>query len=598
VSYDRAPLRRRRAVHTALARAVADVEERARHLARAADGPDGRVASELRAAAAHAAGRGATQAAAELCELAAGLTSPADDEGRRRLLLEAAGFHRLAGDGERAVNLLEGLLAEVPSGVERSDILFELVVTMRGQTVEKIELAEEALAHARDDDARSTEYLAHRVGTHLWNADVPAALADGRAALERAERVGDPALLATTISRIGTAEPYAGEITPGLLERGADLERRYELPFEYTKSPLYALIRQRMRLGELDGPRAELESLDAKAAARGDEHSRVMVLWALAMLEWLAGRWQLALEHARAAYDITEQTQYPHGLAWVGRVKGLIEADLGLVAEARASVAESLEFTRATGNELSTMYCLGTLGRIELAVGNIEAAGAHLRALPGRLLAGGIHDPTIPAWGDAIETMVALGEISQAREVLEAYELSAERLGSPWALATAARGRGLVEAAGGDLDRAFAAYERAAAGLEAFPYPFELGRTLLCLGAARRRARQKALARDALEQALAIFGDLGAGLWTVKAEAELRRISGRRRATLDESLTETELRVAELAAGGRSNKEIAAALHVSVHTVSAHLSHVYRKLGIRSRTQLAASKPVREASKV
>ena len=101
----------------------------------------------------------------------------------------------------------------------------------------------------------------------------------------------------------------------------------------------------------------------------------------------------------------------------------------------------------------------------------------------------------------------------------------------------------------------------------------------------RRQAQQKRAAREALEQALAIFEELGARLWADKARAELRRISGRQPAP--DELTETERRVAELAAQGRTNKEIAAQLFMGVSTVEAHLSHVYRKLAIRSRTELA-----------
>jgi DNA-binding CsgD family transcriptional regulator len=585
VCYDRAPFGRRRATHAALAEVVADVEERARHLARAADAADATVASALESAADHAAKRGATQAAAELSELASELTPREDPQGRRRRLLGAAGYHRLAGHGERAVALLEPLLAEVPSGVERADILFALVVTMRGQTLEKIELIEEALANAVDDDVRCTQFLAHRMGTHLWNADVPAALADGKAALEKAERLADPALLAITIGRIGTVEAYAAQITPGLLERGAEVEERHGLVLEYTNSPLYALTRLRMRLGEIDRPRAVLESLEANATARGDEHSRVMLQWTLAMLEWSAGSWEQALGHCEAAHRLTKETQYPHALAWVGRVKALVEADLGLVDEARASVAEGLAFTRSTGNEFSTIHCLSALGRLELAIGDLEAAAAHLRPLPGRLLAGGIDDPTVPVWADTIETLAALGDIAPARAYLEHYESSSLRLDSPWARAAAGRCRGLLATAEGDLDAAFKAFERVVADLETLDSPFELGRTLLGLGSARRRARDKRLARDALAQALAIFEGLGARLWARKAEGELRRISGRRRTAAAE-LTEMESRVAVMAADGHSNKEIAAALFLSVHTVSAHLSHVYRKLGIRSRVQL------------
>ena len=130
-----------------------------------------------------------------------------------------------------------------------------------------------------------------------------------------------------------------------------------------------------------------------------------------------------------------------------------------------------------------------------------------------------------------------------------------------------------------------AAVERALAELEGFGYPFEQGRTLLALGTIRRQAQQKGPARAALEQAMAIFEDLGARLWAAKARGELARISGRRPAA--EQLTATEHQVAALAASGRSNKQIAAELYLGVSTVEAHLSTVYRKLGVR-RAELGA----------
>jgi DNA-binding NarL/FixJ family response regulator len=128
-----------------------------------------------------------------------------------------------------------------------------------------------------------------------------------------------------------------------------------------------------------------------------------------------------------------------------------------------------------------------------------------------------------------------------------------------------------------------AAFEASLA--DAAPYPLERGRTLLCLGVVRRQAQQKRAARDALEQALAMFEELGARLWAERARAELKRIGGRQRPS--DELTETERRVAELAAQGRMNKEIAAELYMGVSTVEAHLSRVYRTLGVRSRTELA-----------
>jgi DNA-binding NarL/FixJ family response regulator len=115
--------------------------------------------------------------------------------------------------------------------------------------------------------------------------------------------------------------------------------------------------------------------------------------------------------------------------------------------------------------------------------------------------------------------------------------------------------------------------------------PFEYGRTLLAAGSIRRRAREKRAARDTLEEAHQIFDSLAAILWADRAGDELARISGRRPTAND--LTTSEVRLAALAAEGLSNKEIAAALHISVHTVEAHLTRIYRKLGIRSRAALA-----------
>jgi DNA-binding CsgD family transcriptional regulator len=310
----------------------------------------------------------------------------------------------------------------------------------------------------------------------------------------------------------------------------------------------------------------------------------VLVTWYLALLEWYAGRWQHALEHAAAAHGLGAQTGFPHNLAWAGRVRALLEADLGLIDEARAHAEEGLAFSQSRQDEFFIIACLGALGRLELALGNLEAAGGYLRELPGRLLAGGVHDPGNPVWADAIETLVTLGDFEQARAYLDQYDLHARQLESPWAVAGAARCRGLLAGAEGDVQSAFAAFERSlAAGA---PFPLERARTLLCLGVVLRQAQQKKAAREALEQALAIFEELGARLWAEKARAELRRISGRRAPT--EELTETERRVAELAAQGRSKKEIAAELFMGVSTVEAHLSRVYRKLGIRSRAALAS----------
>jgi DNA-binding CsgD family transcriptional regulator len=584
ICYEQAPVWKRRAVHRALAGVVTEVEERARHLALAADGPDAVAASYLEAAAEQAAARGAPLTAGELYELAAELT-PDDPALARNRRFQAAKHLRLAED-DRAATMLEELLPEVPHGLDRADVLFELASTLRGDPGTMIELLTAALADAADDDARLARILGYRGWIRLFEADIPAALEDTRAALEKAELVGDQTLIAMEIGHVATAEGRAGEFTPGLLARGVEIEEREGLALEYGESPSASLGRRLVGLGQLDEARSILLRMDERAAARGDERTRSQIAGSLARVEWFAGNWQIALDRATLAIELSTGALSRHHRAFTGRLRALAEADLGLVEQARASAGEALEEADALGDHEFAALALGVLGRLELAVGNVEAAVGYLRDLPGDLLARGYRDPTVPLWADAIEALIAADELEQARRYLESYEENAERAESPWGRAAASRCRGLLVAHEGDLAAAFAAFERSLHELEGLPYPFERGRTLLCLGTVRRRAQEKRAAREALEQALAIFEELEAPLWAEKARAELRRISGRRPA--DEELTETERRVAELAAQGRTNKEIAAELFMGVSTVESHLSRVYRKLGIRSRSRLGA----------
>jgi DNA-binding CsgD family transcriptional regulator len=586
ICYERAPIWKRRAVHRALARVVVDAEERARHLALAADGADEAVALVLDAAAEQAAARGATAAAAELFELAGRLTS-ADPGLARQRRLRAAGFHRLAGDLARGQEMLDDLLKEVSAGGERADILFELASAWMGDIPTQVALSEQALEEVKGDDERSARWLAFRGWVRLLESDNMGALVNARAALEKAERVGDPALLATVIARLGQIEMWAGEVTAGLLERGAEIELHEGVALDYLTSPRFWLARLHIRQGQLTEARAMFAALETETMARGDEQTRIHVLWYRSTIEWFGGNLQRALELADEAYDVGEQTQFPNNVGWKGRLKALIEADLGLVEQARASANESVAEMEAQGNEMFTILSLAVLGRLELALGNLQAAGRYLTALPSRLLSCGLNDPTQPVWADAIETLITLGELEPARDYLDAYEQNSKRAGSAWAAAGAARCRGLLAAAEGDLTGAFNGFDRALARLDEQPFPFERARTLLYLGSVRRQALQKKAAREVLDQALEVFELLGAQLWARKARAELARVSGRRAA--GDELTETEMRVAEMAASGSSNRQIASELFMGLSTVEAHLSRVYRKLGIRSRAGLGAS---------
>jgi DNA-binding CsgD family transcriptional regulator len=577
ICYEEAPIWKRRAVHEALAGAVSDVEERARHRALAVSGPDAAVAAELDDAAENAAARGASASAAELFGLSAQLT-PDDPVLSRRRSRRAAIAYRLSGNLEQSAVILEQLLDEVPSGVERSDLLVELGTTFRVDRLGAVALYDEALSEARGDDARCAWILASRSLHKLLAADIPAARDDARASLDRAERAGDEVLIASAIGRLVHAETYAGDITPGLLERGVEIEERLSLQLLYWMGPRYFLARRLVASGEIDRARSLTRELVTTSEARGDVGASLYLLWYLAQTDWYAGQLQSALENANKASELGELIQFGHASGWSARITTWIRADLGLVEEARAGSEDGLQFARASANEMYEIWTLASLGHLELALGNLTAAGECLRALPERMAAGGWNDPTSLIVPDAIETLVALGELELATTYLDHYGPFAARSASPIAAMWDARCRGLLAGAEGDLDSAFAAFEHALAP-EANVYRLEWARTLLSLGTVRRQAQQRKAARGALEQALVIFEELGARLWAAKARAELARISGRSPAS--EELTEAERRVAELAAQGRTNKQIAAELFMGVSTVEAHLSHVYRKLGVR-----------------
>ncbi len=187
--------------------------------------------------------------------------------------------------------------------------------------------------------------------------------------------------------------------------------------------------------------------------------------------------------------------------------------------------------------------------------------------------------------------LVELGERDEALEVAGRLRELSERQAHPWGRTSALRSEALI-ALGRPVhdDDAANGLRRAAAEYLAAGLPFDAARTLLILGRALRRHRKWRAARTSLDQASEAFECLGSAGWATAARSELERVGARRPRARGE-LTPAEARTAGLAAQGLSNKEIARSLHVSAHTVEAHLSKTYAKLGIRSRTQLASRLP-------
>ena len=574
-------------LHRRLAEVVSDPEERARHLALGAEEPNEQVADALDEAARHATARGAPAAAGELAELAVRLTPATAGERLRERRVEAARCHLFAGDLAKSAAILESLAEEVPTGGARADAL--LLLASSQQSFERsLELAERALIEARGDDARVAKIECYIGEILLVQGASEQALEHARAGLASAERAGEPNVLALSLSTVAWFETLtAVKPTPGLVERAVSLEHaNLQAEVSDSTSPSFALSMRLMLAGRLDEARERMEMSLARALSLEDEAALTAAHLHLAELEYRAGNWPLAERHAADGFECAEQLAREQDMSALLYARALLHASLGRVEEARVAAQRGIALSESCGDEVFLQQNLTALGFLELSVGDAAAADRILRPLVARLAASGWREPNI--YGElpnAIEALVELGELVEARRLLADLQDRVSRIESPWGEASAGRCEGLILAAEGELVAALAAYARALAVHERLPQPFDLGRTLLARGIAERRAKRRRASRETLDRAIAIFEELGATLWAGKARAELERVGGRAPSRGD--LTPTERRVAELVAEGLSNKEVATALVVSPKTVDGHLSNIYAKLGIHSRTQLA-----------
>jgi DNA-binding CsgD family transcriptional regulator len=577
----------RRRLHRRLAEVVSDPEERARHLALGAEGPDKEVADALEGAARQAAARGAPAAAAELAELAVRLTPTAE---RGRLLerrVNAAGYHLPAGELDTASSMLEHLVEELPPGGSRADALL-LLASAQQSFGRCLQLAESALDDARGDDARVAKIECYIGEILLVQGSSELALEHARAALEPAERAADRTILSTALSTVAWFETLSAvEPTPQLLERALVLEDEAGQAGVYdSSSPSFALGMRLMFSGRLDEARARMDVLLDRAVSHGDEAAVAAALLHQAELEFRAGNWSLAAGKAAEGYERAEQIGREQDMSALLYARALVDAHLGRVEQARDAAERGVALSESCGDEVFRLQHLSVLGFLELSTGDPQAADSILRPLAKRIASSGWREPSI--YGElpnAIEALVELAELGEARRLLAELQDRLSRVESPWGEASAGRCEGLILAADGDLGAAFSALERALTVHEELPQPFDLARTLLALGAVQRRTRKRGAARDALERALAIFDELGAALWTEKARSELARVGGRTAA--GDELTPTERRIAELVAKGKTNKEVAAQLFITPRTVEGHLTRIYAKLGVRSRAELA-----------
>jgi DNA-binding CsgD family transcriptional regulator len=571
----------RRDLHAALGAAVGDPVLGARHRALAVAGPDARLAGEVAAAAAVAAARGAIADAAELAGQALRLTAAGSGEFDGRLLALAR-YLIDAGEHSRATVLLTKRAGELPAGPARAAAYL-------------------LLAEGADSLARVEEHLARAIAD---SATDPAL---------RGQALARQAQLQVTARarRIAEAEQMAGEALAAARSAGPDAERRALVALALARvlrgrgiedlrersaalppgtASLYdssvdgpAGLRLAFR-GELAAARKVFEGLLAAAEQRGEALSGIVFTEQLCGIELRAG------DTAAAARALGELDQWA-ALEWIigspVRVRATLAAVRGDPGSAAALAAEVVAASEANGDEADRLEALRAAGLAALLQHQPEQAITSLGAAWEHTQREGVEDPgATPVAGDLAEALTEAGRPGEATEVIGRLAELAAAQQHPWGLATADRAKAVAALAAGYNDAAAAQLAGAAAAYRALGLGWDAARALLVLGRAQRRAKKRAAARDSLQQAQSLFEELGCPGWAGAAAAQLDRVSGRRAAPAG-GLTPGERRVAELAAAGLSNKQVAARLYLSDRTVEAHLSRAYAKLGVGSRAQLA-----------
>ena len=574
---------RKRRLHRDLGAAIDDPHEAAWHLGQGADEPDEDLAQRLQRAAEDAVVRGTPARAAELAQAAVELTPDPDSMPgwHRRLvwlatLTAANEFGQVRRHGEKWATqvpaVMRGWLAVLRSRVEtNAEDHLELLVTAADETTGQDPLRS-ALAYAEASIV---------LGLQLGQLEAARRLA--AAAIQHAQATGIPVLVRGVMAADGllavlSGEPGAG----GQLRAATGIPGFADNPVPY-ESPESALAAWHIWRGEHGQARDLLRGVLAAAERAGSGGCLFSSHIALAYAEWLAGDWAASAAHVQAAGRWNRESGYDR--EWqLALVKSLILAGRGEVTEARAVAASGLREAEAQRGWDTAAGCRYVLSMTELSLDDPVAALRWLDPVSDMPRAGGIGEPgCCPFIPDLVEAWAKTGRIEAAADRLGWLQDAARRLDHPWARITSGRAGAVLRMAKRDPAGAVDVVASVIGEARDRQLPFELGRCLLILGTAQRKVRQRREAARSLDEAGAIFARLGARPWQELVAAQRARLAPGR----DDELTPTERRVAELVASGHSNPEIAASMFISVKTVEANLTRIYRKLGLRGRVDLA-----------
>ena len=599
--YGEAEAQERRAAHRALADALPDreLDRRAWHLASAAVGPDTAASSALEQAGVRARRRSAYSEAAAAFERAARL---APDPERQPALLHAAADATLnAGLSDRALALLGEARAAAPPDPLGYQIehLLGYLVSRRGRLMDGHAVLVEAAERAapRDPEA-AVVMLAEAAHTCFYSGATEQMLRDAQRADELVPPGNQGRARFFASSALGIAQVVAGDGEAGAraLKNAGDVLDASEELREDPRLLAWAAVGP-LFLREAEEGRARLDRALSYARERSAAGALPALLHYLGRDQAMSDAWPAAQasyhESIRLSRESGQRTELVSGLAGLA----WLEARQGLEKQCREHAEEGRALCRELGLHLYEVWTVIALGELELGRGRPEAAIEHFEEQQRLLDELGVVDVDLSPAPELVDAYLRTGRPDDAAALVGPLAAAAEAKGQPWAMARAARCLALV-GSDDELDDRFA---EALALHERTRDVFETARTRLAYGARLRRARQRVRAREELREAIQLFDSLGPTPWADLAGAELAATgeTARRRdpSTLDD-LTPQELQIAVLLSEGRTTKQAAAALFLSPKTIEYHLRHVYRKLGIGSREELAAALSSRPFTKI
>lgn len=587
-------------VHTALSAVVTDSAGRVRHRALASADPDAEVARSLVTAAEAARRQGSRRLAAELYLLAADRTPSEFDTERLEWLVAAAETGASAGLPEIVHRAADAVVTADSSRAQRVRVRMALIDLSCQDLADMDETFAAALNDADDDPALLAPLRLRLSWAALIDGQPGRSETEADLAAALALRVGDTATEAMALTVKATASRVTGRD-----DFMAPLDRALALPQPSLDgwlhmAPRFLAARFAVFDDRLDEAREDLLRMLA-LVERGSGEEVSEVLRSLSEVSARLGRCGDALDFAGRAIRIAEEAGLSPGPTWYNGA--VAELAGGTVARATAYAERGIQASEQERDSIYLGRHLHVLGQARLRAGDVRGGVDALLRIRDLERMQGVDAPLVQRWhGDLASGLAALGRLDEAEELIGSTRRAiGGRDRGAAVTAGLDRAEAVVRAARGDADGALALLDEAARRFAAFHRPLEQGHCLLVRGGIERKRRRGAAARAAVAEALGLFTRCGARPWIEQAERDLARTGGgtgagsgsgpgedREPAGAFASLTAAEERIAVLVGGGSTNQEVAARMFLSVKTIEATLTRIYRKLGVRSRTQLSS----------